>query len=482
MSHRLSTIRRIASVFLVVSALAAAPAQAAEPQSVCVLYFDNNTGDPAWEPLKKGLADMVVSDLSAVEGIVVVERSRLEDLLGELKMQHSSQFDPATAQKLGKLVGAGYAVTGSITAVAPKIRLDARLIEVKTGKVIVGEKVVGERDRFFELQGNLIALFTKGLGRALPAAESKARLEKVETALAYGQGLDLSDSGDEEQASKALQQVVKAAPRFSLGQKRYLEVLKRLQAAKAKRVESLASNEQLLTEKCDAELKGGHPERLSGDALERYFGYRNLRGNIFLGLLVKIAGADSRVTAAPIPPARTAEAKKLMVAYVENMELLVQELAAVGRQKTPSFPEIDDEDEKAAEELELGSDPERFSFMSPQFVARSTAQFIVMGNADLMASIDAKVKPALGILDPAYIPRAFALLDGALADIAANERDDFKERETTRALTLYGNILLVLGRPAEAIARWQQILDDYPRSTEFKDIETKIRETLEGLE
>src|SRR5207245_76973 len=73
---------------------------------VAVLYFDNNTGDPAMDALQKGLADMMITDLAAVDGVTVVERSRLQAVVGELALQRGKYFDQQTAVKLGKGVGA----------------------------------------------------------------------------------------------------------------------------------------------------------------------------------------------------------------------------------------------------------------------------------------------------------------------------------------------------------------------------------------
>lgn len=462
---------------LVFVALCSSAALAKE--SVCVLYFDNHTGDTSWDPLKKGLADMVVSDLSGVDGLTVVERSRLEDVLGEQKLQRTGHFDPATAVKVGKLLGARYAVTGSISAVAPKIRIDVRLIEVQTGKVVVADKVVGAPDRFFELQASLLTVFTKSLGKALPAKASVARVDKLDTALAFGRGLDFADNGDPEAAEKALKDVVKAAPKFALGQTRYLDIMRRLQEAKAKRQTALQSGEKTLLDRCDAELKKGPPQKLKGDALRRYLGYRVLRGNLLLRSLATLAGTASRMRAATLPPAKRAEGKALMLAYVDNTVALARELAAVGRAKVPPFPMIDEADKKAAEAFELGNNPEMHAFMSFQTIARSAASFIVLGRPDLFSSVNVTVEPPLATLDPTMADKATALLDEALIDIAKNERKDLVEREMTRALALYGDLLVALGRPVEALARWQQILDDYPKSPEFADIEKKIRDTLE---
>ena len=85
-----------------VPVLLPAPALAADKPIVTVLYFDNQTGDETMAPLGKGLADMMITDLSALPQIRVVEREKLEALLRELALQQTEYFDPVTAQHIGQ--------------------------------------------------------------------------------------------------------------------------------------------------------------------------------------------------------------------------------------------------------------------------------------------------------------------------------------------------------------------------------------------
>src|SRR5688500_11066917 len=101
-------------------------AEARRP-AISVLYFDNNTNQHELEVMRKGLADMIVTDLVAWDGVTVVERDRLEAVLTELKLQKTRSFDQATAVKVGKLIGAEYYLTGSMQLAGDKLRIDAVL-------------------------------------------------------------------------------------------------------------------------------------------------------------------------------------------------------------------------------------------------------------------------------------------------------------------------------------------------------------------
>ena len=80
--------------------------------TVAVLYFDYSGNDPDMAVLKKGLANMLITDLIEVEGLKVVERARLQELLGELKLNKSKTIDRRKAVQIGKMAGALYIIVG----------------------------------------------------------------------------------------------------------------------------------------------------------------------------------------------------------------------------------------------------------------------------------------------------------------------------------------------------------------------------------
>ena len=121
------------------------PEAAAARKTVAVLRFDNNSGNADYDPLGKGIAAMMITDLSSVEAVQVGERERMQDLVGEMQMQQSKLFDPKTAVQLGKLVGAEYVVTGALMALDPKLRIDTRVIRVSTGEIVKTAKRTGAR-------------------------------------------------------------------------------------------------------------------------------------------------------------------------------------------------------------------------------------------------------------------------------------------------------------------------------------------------
>ncbi len=120
--------------------LSTAAADAPKPV-VSVLYFENSTGDASLDVLRKGLADMIITDLVAWDGVTVVERLKLEAVLGELKLQQSKAIDKATAVKVGKIIGAQYAITGSLFLNKDQLRVDATVTKVEQASTVASASV-----------------------------------------------------------------------------------------------------------------------------------------------------------------------------------------------------------------------------------------------------------------------------------------------------------------------------------------------------
>jgi TolB-like protein len=196
----------------------AAPRELATP--IAVLDFDNNSGNPRYDPLGKGLAAMMLTDLAAVPMLQVVERSRLADVMQELQFQQTQYVDPATAQRVGQLIGAEFVLLGSIVALEPQLQLDTRLVEVRTGEVVKTAAVRGRENRLFELQERLAQELLDGLEMSLTpedrellrARQEANRIEEMETMLAFSEALVYFDREDYVAGAERMAVVMRAAP------------------------------------------------------------------------------------------------------------------------------------------------------------------------------------------------------------------------------------------------------------------------------
>lgn len=206
----------IAALALLLVAVAAAPDD--KPVTVAVSYFDNNTGKADLDPLAKGLADMLITDLSQVRALRIVEREKLNQVLGELKLSRSKFIDPKTAVRLGKGLAARYILSGGYALAGDTLRIDARVFDVQTGAVLTSESVTGKTEEFFALEKDIADLLIVALKVKLaPSERSKLRGNATQSFAAwsaYAAGLDSADKGDVEAARAAYARALEADPNY----------------------------------------------------------------------------------------------------------------------------------------------------------------------------------------------------------------------------------------------------------------------------
>ena len=216
-----TALAALATLALLAPSVAAAGPPARGQLRVAVMDFaPASAGDAEVGSLGKGLASMITTDLAGIEGVELIERARLEDVKGELRLGASGAVDAKTAARVGKLLAASHLVLGTVTVAGAKMRLDARLVSVKDGKVALAAEAEGERDAFFELEKGLVTRLVGGLGVEL-APKERARLAKIHTAdfeafRAYSVGLDRFDQRDYDAAVAALKQATTRDADFQL--------------------------------------------------------------------------------------------------------------------------------------------------------------------------------------------------------------------------------------------------------------------------
>ena len=217
--------------------------------TIGVLYFDYGGKNAELEPLSKGLAQMLISDLAAVETIRVVERERLQAVLDEQKLGRGGKIDGRTAARIGKLLGARYLVLGTYFDAMGAFRADARLVNVETGQIVKSIGANGKAEDFMSLEQTLAEGLCKAAAELPPPPAGAGRKEpggghtagehgvakppvppprkppkpphglKASTAVTYGKALAAADVGDRKQATSLFKSVLADQPDFELAQR-----------------------------------------------------------------------------------------------------------------------------------------------------------------------------------------------------------------------------------------------------------------------
>jgi TolB-like protein len=176
--------------------------------TLAVLYFRNLSGREELAPLQKGLSLMLITDLSIVKDLQVVERARLQALTEEMGLGDSGLVEQGTAPRVGKLLGARRLVGGDIAGAGQeRIQLKSTLLDVPTTAVIGQQASEGLLDELFRMEKDLLFDIVKLLKiEVTPEMEAKLRKPcstKTDALLALFTGVDASDRKDYEKAAES---------------------------------------------------------------------------------------------------------------------------------------------------------------------------------------------------------------------------------------------------------------------------------------
>ena len=251
----------VAAVAMLVPAVVAAQAKPV----VAVLYFENGSygKDRAdFDALGKGIADILIADLSNNPNFRVVERDRIQALLTEQNMIKEKTIDAQTAVRLGKIVGAQYMITGTFMSDSKgTLNLTSRVINVETSAITNATRLPSKGDDVLGLINQLsqklnsemkLAALPVGQGssNAAPAnnaaapqpaapavanaapqskaaaaeprptgqvaqASKSSRKMDMKTAMLYSKALEEEDAGNRSKALELYRQVNVAFPEYA---------------------------------------------------------------------------------------------------------------------------------------------------------------------------------------------------------------------------------------------------------------------------
>jgi tetratricopeptide (TPR) repeat protein len=220
--QRLSLIDRSQREYQARQALANEGALATMPpesNTVAVMPFYYSGTNAQVQPLGRGLAQLLVTDLAKSRQIRVLERERMQAILDEMRLSDSSRADPGTALRSGHMLRAASVVQGTIFELpGDQLRVDAAVVDVASAGVKASAGNQDQLGRLFDLEKALAFRVFNNLGIQLTPAEQEAinqrPTQNIQAFLAYSRGLQSQDQGDYGAAQASFNEAVTIDPRF----------------------------------------------------------------------------------------------------------------------------------------------------------------------------------------------------------------------------------------------------------------------------
>ena len=148
----------------------------ADQKSLAVMKFTTTAGSgtnfwygASWD-IGEGMSEMLVTALVETGKFKVLERQQIHDVLGEQDLGDSGRVDPATAAKIGKILGARYLIYGTVnefeyskagggggvrigglrvgaSEAKARVGMDVRIVDAVTSEILFSTRSVADANR-----------------------------------------------------------------------------------------------------------------------------------------------------------------------------------------------------------------------------------------------------------------------------------------------------------------------------------------------
>ena len=147
------------------------PSSAPQRPSVAVLPFTNLSGNPNEDYFSDGITEDVITDLAKIAGVDVIARDSVFAYKGK----------PVDLDDAARKLRVRYIVEGSVRRAGEQIRINAQLIDMKSGKSVWADRFDRRAADVFAIEDDMRGKLVKALGLEPSATEAK-RLARPPTA------------------------------------------------------------------------------------------------------------------------------------------------------------------------------------------------------------------------------------------------------------------------------------------------------------
>ena len=186
-----------------------------QSNTLAVLYFRNMSGSSMFDPFQKGIAIMLITDLSKLKKLQVVERVKLQAIMEELKLGMSGLTERGQGPRVGRLLGAAYILGGDLGQGrgSDHVTVNSELLKVMDQIRVGAFSEEGGLEQFFQIEKALLFRIIDLLKIELTPAEKKMLATPMSTSMKalifYFRGVDQSDRHNFQEAGELYKKALK---------------------------------------------------------------------------------------------------------------------------------------------------------------------------------------------------------------------------------------------------------------------------------
>ena len=192
--------------------------------SLAVVYFENNTGDENLGHWRKGLSELLITDLAQSRYFRVMSGDKIFNILREMNLLEADSYSSEDLERVAARGGATHILRGGYTKAADTFRINMMLLDTKTGEPVGSEKVEGKgEESIFSMVDELtkrikanLQLSAEEISSDLDAGVGMITTGFPEAYKFYSEGRRLINIGEDQQSIQLMEKAIAVDPEFAM--------------------------------------------------------------------------------------------------------------------------------------------------------------------------------------------------------------------------------------------------------------------------
>ena len=192
--------------------------------SLAVLYFENNTGDDSLDHWRKALSELLIADLSQSKYITMLSGDKLFNILNELNLLEARSYSSKNIEDVAAQGRVENIIRGNYTKAGEAFRINATLLNTKTGELLGSLRVEGKgeegmflmvdeltkkiKENFQLTNAEISSDFDKEVGKITTSSPEAFRY--------YSEGRNYHNIGENRKSIELMERAIAIDPEFAM--------------------------------------------------------------------------------------------------------------------------------------------------------------------------------------------------------------------------------------------------------------------------
>ncbi len=202
----------------------AVPLPPPDKPSLAVVYFENNTGDEKLDHWRKGISDLLITDLTQSKYLKVLGGDRLYDILSDIGQLEARSYSSEVLKEVAAQGGVNHIARGSYSKAGEILRIDLVLQDAHSGEPIATQRVEGKgEEAIFAMVDELtkwtkesLRLSSEQMANDLDKQIANVTTSSPEAYKFYAEGCERFIKVEFQQSIESLEKAIALDPGFAM--------------------------------------------------------------------------------------------------------------------------------------------------------------------------------------------------------------------------------------------------------------------------